>query len=107
MKMTPAAGRRASSEARLEDFLGRVVRAENNHPVGRLEEFRADLETGHGDIAGYVIGFAGLADRLGLGLRLLSGRGGARGYFVRSDQMDVSDPQKPRLRCPVEQLEQL
>jgi hypothetical protein len=53
-----------------------------------------------------VIGVAGLLERLGLGLRLVVGR--KRGGFIaRWDQLDLTNPDRPRLLCPVEELRRL
>lgn len=95
-----------SSEFRLDRLLGRQVIAANNRPLGRVEEFRAEKRGTGCVITEYVIGVAGLAERLGLGLKLLLGR--KRGGFVaRWDQIDLSDPDRPRLTCSVEELRPL
>jgi hypothetical protein len=96
----------AASELRLDRLLGREVIAANNRPIGRLEEFRADKRGTGCVITEYVIGVAGLAERLGLGLRLLLG-GKRGGYLARWDQIDLSDADRPRLTCSVEELRQL
>jgi len=55
-------------------------------------------------IVGCAIGVAGLLERMNLGLRMILGlRGG--GYVARWDQLDLSDPERPRLTCPVEELQ--
>jgi hypothetical protein len=53
----------------------------------------------------YVIGVAGLVERLGMGLRSIVGRAGVHGYVARWDQLDLSDPAGPRLLCPIDALE--
>jgi hypothetical protein len=93
-------------ERRLDRLLGRRVFAVNNRPIGRLEEFRAER---HGDdyvITDYVIGVGGLVERLGVGVRLIFGRAGG-GYLAHWDQIDLTDPDCPRLRCPVTDLRRL
>jgi len=95
-----------AGEVRLDRLLGREVRAGNNQPVGRLEEFRAEWRGTTCVITGYVIGVTGLLERLGVGVKLLFGtRPG--GYLAKWDQLDISDPLHPRLICPVEQLRRL
>jgi hypothetical protein len=95
----------APGEVRLDRLLGREVRARNNQAVGRLEEFRAERRGRTLVVVEYVIGVAGLFERLGLGVKLILGiRGG--GYVARWDQMDLSDPERPRLTCGVEELRQ-
>ena len=56
-----------SSEFRLDRLLGRQVIAANNRPLGRVEEFRAEKRGTGCVITEYVIGVAGLAERLGWG----------------------------------------
>ena len=91
---------------RLEHLLGRQVLARNNRPVGRLEEFRVEVHNGTWRVTEYVIGQAGLLERLGVGLRLVLGlRIG--GHVARWDQIDISDPDRPRLTCAVEELRQV
>jgi Mg2+/Co2+ transporter CorC len=93
-------------EVRLEGLLGRRVIAGNNQSVGRLEEFRAERQGTALVITDYLIGAAGLLQRFGVSLGLLVGRHGA-GYVARWDQLDISDPEHPRLTCPVHELRTL
>jgi hypothetical protein len=46
---------------------------------------------------------AGLSERLGLGVKMIFGKGGG-GYLARWDQLDLSDPHRPRLTCSVDEL---
>jgi hypothetical protein len=94
------------SELRLDRLLGRQVRTANNQRVGRLEECRADKDGRESAITEYVIGAAGLFERLGVGVKLLLGRR-VGGYVARWDQLDISDPERPRLTCGVEELQRL
>ena len=97
-------GREANAnDVRLDRLLGRVVLAANNRPVGRLEEFRAEK---HGDayvITEYVIGAAGLLERLGVRVQRFFGRSGG-GRVAGWQQLDISNPEHPRLTCPVDAL---
>ena len=93
-----------SSRCRLDRLVGREVYTGNNRCLGRLEEFRA---VRHGDdwfIDEFVIGTAGLLERLGVGLRLVLGINRTTGYIIRWDQLDLSDAARPRLTCSVEEL---
>jgi hypothetical protein len=94
------------SEVRLDRLLGREVLAGNNRPVGRLEEFRAEVRNGECVITEYVIGPAGLLERLDLNVRLLL-TPVQRGYVARWHQLDISDELRPRLTCPVSKLQKL
>jgi hypothetical protein len=93
-------------EVRLDRLLGRQVLAGNNHTLGRLEEFRTQQQGNRCVIIEYVIGPIGLFERLGVGVKLLFGRQGS-GYAARWDQLDITDPEHPRLRCPIEALRRL
>jgi hypothetical protein len=96
----------ARRELRVDRLLGRRVLAPTGQPIGRLEECRADRHGQRLVVQHYVIGAAGLFERLHLGMRLLVG-GRRRGYLVRWDQLDLSDADRPRLTCPVEDLERV
>jgi len=92
-------------EVRLDRLLGREVLAGNQRPIGRLEEFRAEVRDGDCVITEYVIGPAGLLERLDLQDLLWAPR--QRGYVARWDQLDISDELRPRLTCPIAELEKL
>lgn len=96
----------ARREVRLDDLLGREVLAANNRRVGRIEEFRAEVRGGACEITAFVLGEAGLYERLDLGVRMIFGRHGS-GYVARWDQLDLTDPARPRLSCAVEDLERV
>ena len=98
----PASGLKPR-ELRLDCLIGREVLAENNRPVGRLEEVHAQVHGKGCVITEYVLGAAGLSERLGVSVGLLFGRRGG-GYVARWDQIDLSDPEHPRLTCPLEEL---
>jgi hypothetical protein len=93
-------------EVRLDRLLGRRVVTNNNQSAGRLEEFRAELRDGHWVLREYVLGQAGLFERLHLGVRLLFGAT-RKGYLVRWDQLDISTPERPRLLCSLDELRTL
>ena len=95
-----------TDDVRLEDLLGRTVRTANNRAVGRLEEVRTEKTPDGLVVTGVVIGVAGLLERLGLGARLIVGARGSR-WVARWDQIDVTDPRRPRLTCALEELERI
>lgn len=90
---------------RLDRLVGRHVYTADNRRLGRLEEFRAERCGTAWVITDYVIGTAGLIERLGLGARLVLGVRRTTGYVARWDQLDLSNPERPTLRCPVENLQ--
>jgi hypothetical protein len=106
MARTDSAGELKPREIRLDELVGRPVLAKNRWPAGRLEEFRAELRGQGCVITGFVIGAAGLFERLGIGVKLLLGRAPG-GYVARWDQLDFTDPHVPRLTCPIEELERI
>lgn len=98
------AGERMSVTLRLDLLVGREVYTANNRRLGRLHEFRAEQRAAGWVITEYVIGGAALLERLGLGVRLILGLQPAAGYVARWDQLDLSNPKRPRLTCPVQDL---
>lgn len=94
------------TELRIDRLLGRQVLAANGRSAGRLEEFRAEIRDGDCLITAYVIGSAGLIERMGVAARGLFGLP-RKGYVARWDQIDFSNVERPRLTCPVEELEKL
>jgi hypothetical protein len=97
-------------EAYVDLLLNRQVRAGNGRVIGRIEEISADERDGQWCVTEYLLGAFVLLERLAgwsLGravlcaLRLTRNGGG---YRVRWDQMDLSDPEKPRLKCSVDEL---
>jgi hypothetical protein len=93
-------------EVRLERLLGRQVLAANNQALGRLEEVRVEQQGNRYVVIEYVIGALGLFERLGIGVKLLFGGRGS-GYTARWDQLDISDPEHPRLTCTIQELRRL
>lgn len=93
-----------STSIRLDRLVGREVHTANNRRLGRMEELRAERRGDTWFISEYVVGTAGLLERLDLGVRLLLGLKRGRGYVVRWDQLDLTNPERPRLTCSVEDL---
>lgn len=94
-----------SATIRLDRLLGRQVYTANHRRLGRLQEFRATRQGSAWVVTEYVIGGAGLAERLGLGVRLVLGIKPATGYVARWDQLDLSNPDRPTLTCTVDSLQ--
>jgi hypothetical protein len=93
-----------TATVRLDQLVGREVYTANHRRLGRLHEFRAERRGNEWVITDYVIGPAGLIERLGLGVRLVLGLERPGGYVARWDQLDVSNPDSPTLTCPVGDL---
>src|SRR4051812_31933175 len=89
---------------RLDHLVGREVYTANHRRLGRVHEFRTEHRGNTWFVTEYVIGAAGLIERLGLGVRLVLGLERPRGYVARWDQIEFADPNRPTLTCPVAQL---
>jgi sporulation protein YlmC with PRC-barrel domain len=81
----------------LELLVGKKVFALNGQSIGRLEEIRAKKDRGHFFVEEFLVGSYAVLERL-------AAWKGSEGYQVRWDQLDLSDPQRPRLRCEVDEL---
>lgn len=98
------------SEIHLELLLGKQVLALNGRPVGRLEEVRAELNArGYCFVTEFLIGNYAFLERLaawrmGRVIMRTLHLGGKQGYRVRWEQLDLSDPQRPKLACEVDDL---
>ncbi len=94
------------SEVYFDELLGRSVLAGNNRVAGRLEEFHTEQRGDYFHIVEFVIGSAGMMDRLNMGVRAMFGKRGS-GKVARPDQIDISDPRRPRLTCSINDLQDL
>jgi hypothetical protein len=93
----------------VELLLGRKVFALNGQSIGRLEEIHAKTDRGHFFVSEFLVGSYAMLERLAawtIGRSVLRVLGAKRqeGYRVRWDQLDLSDPQRPRLLCDVDEL---
>jgi len=86
-----------SSELRVERLIGRRVRAADGSVVGRIEEVRATREGKYYVVSEYHIGPAALVERLAVRHLGFTWPGRAHGYRASWDQIDLSDPVRPRL----------
>ena len=91
-------------EFRLDELLGREVRTADGAPIGRLEELRCAGETPY-DVTEYVIGLAGLFERLHIVRTILGLK--PRGFIATTRQLDLSEPTKPVLTCERSKLRRL
>jgi hypothetical protein len=89
----------------LELLLGKLVRDPDEVKVGRILSVHADQEGAECTIREYHLGAAALLERLGISvLRIVGWPIDKEPLRVPWDQLDVSDPERPRLRCPVAEL---
>ena len=100
----------AAREINLDLLLSRRVYALNGRYIGRVEEIRAQMRNGECVVTEYLVGVYAIFERLAASdigrsiLRVLRLNGKGEGYRVRWNQLDLTDPQRPRLRCPVGEL---
>jgi sporulation protein YlmC with PRC-barrel domain len=102
----------AKQEVKIELLLGRRVLGLNGRRLGRLEEVQAELEKGRCLVTEFHVGAYAVLERLAalrLGRAILSTFGARKsgGYRVAWDQLDLSDPRRPRLLCKVSALRAL
>jgi hypothetical protein len=98
--MTAARGR----EVNLEQLLGRPVRALNGRPAGRIEELRAEKRGAGHVVTEFVLGPGGLLERMAISFRRTYLGRPHHGQVARWDQLDLDDPEHPRLTCTVDEL---
>jgi len=95
-------------ELQLREMLGvKVVDSEGEH-IGRLEEIEAERGDEICEIRAYIVEHRGLLDRISSWALTSSIQDRlsrkSQPYRVSWDQMDLSDPQRPRTLVPKELL---
>jgi hypothetical protein len=97
----------------VELLLDREVRDASGRRAGRIEEVRARKEGDEIIVEAYHLGPQALLERLAAPVfrlalfRALGLHKHAHGRRVRWDQLDLSDPERPVLRCTVDELQKL
>ena len=95
------------NERRLELLLGARVHAQDGRVIGRIEEFHAERENDYHVVTEYHVGPTALLERLSVRHFGFTCPGRVHGYRVRWDQLDLTDPNRPLLMCPVEELRKI
>ena len=96
-------------ELHVELLLGEKVFAMNGVSIGRLEEIRTEVNRGQFYVTEFLVGSYAVLERLAawrIGravLRVLRAQR-KEGYRIRWDQLDLSDPQRLKLVCEVDEL---
>jgi sporulation protein YlmC with PRC-barrel domain len=99
-------------DANIELLLGTKVYDSNGDEVGRIEEFRAEEVGNACRIEAYLIGASALIERLSAWTlvrpvaRALRTRNVYSVFDVPWQEMDLSDPKRPRLRVAKKDLRQ-
>lgn len=100
----------AHSEIHLELLLKKPVLDSTGKAIGRIEEVRAEKLGSQWVVKEYLLGTAALLERLSartIGLRILQLFGASKipgGYSIPWDKLDLTDPEKPRLLCTLDEL---
>ena len=89
----------------LELLVGRQTRDVDGKLAGRIMEVRGHRDGGDFVITTFELGAAALLDRLGIYARHLFGFGRHQPLLVPWQQMDLTDPDHPRLRVRREELQ--
>jgi len=88
-----------SRPVRVQDLLGRRVRDADGKVIGRIEEIHATWRGENCYVAEFELGAAALLERLGISAgRLVGWTTPAEPLRVPWRELDLSDPEKPRLR---------
>jgi hypothetical protein len=97
-----------SRNAHVELLFGRRVRDSKGEVIGRIESIHAARKGKDCLVEEYHIGPAALLERFGISAANLVGWA-ARHEPLRVpwDQLDLSDPERPRLRCTLEELKKM
>ena len=94
----------------VERMLGKRVFALNGRSVGRLQEIRASVDRNNCYVKEFIVGSYGMFERLSamsIGraiYALFHSDNRSHGYLVPWNELDLSDPDRPRLRCEVNAL---
>jgi hypothetical protein len=103
----------ATRNINIELLLDREVKDASGRRAGRIEEIRARREGEAMVVEAYHVGPSALLERLAAPVfrlapfRALGLHKHAHGRRVRWDQLDLSDPERPVLRCTVDELQKL
>jgi hypothetical protein len=88
---------------RFEDLLGRTVLAGNGRSVGRIEEVRVARHDGEYQVVAYLLGTRAVLERWSVVQSVFGIKG--RKLIARWNQMDISNPERPILTCPLAEIE--
>jgi len=103
----------ANREIYLEMLLGKPVLDSMGKSIGRIHEVRAEQQGDEWVVQEYLTGQAAILERLSawtIGraiLPLLKANQSHGGYIVPWNKLDLTDPEKPRLLCKVDELKTL
>jgi hypothetical protein len=88
---------------RLEDLIGSRVVDANGRTVAHVVEVRSERHAGEHQIVAYLLGTGAVLERWSLTAGFF---GKPKKLVARWDQLDISDPRRPRLTCPFDEIEE-
>ncbi len=91
----------------VELLLGKRVRDANDKVVGRIQSIRATWKGNACVVDEYHLGTAALMEKLGISAKRLIGARNREPVRVPWDQLDLSDPERPRLKCTIDALKKM
>jgi hypothetical protein len=91
-------------DVRLQSLTGAQVRDVDGKVVGRIGEIHAERIGAQCHVVCFDLGPAAFLSRLGISARRLVGWAARGPLRVPWQQMDLSDPERPRLRCRIAEL---
>jgi len=95
----------AARRVHLELLLGKLVRDTEGAKVGRILSVRAEVEGEECLVREYDLGPHALLQRLGISASRIAGLPWwGEPLRVPWDQLDLADPERPRLRCRRDEL---
>jgi hypothetical protein len=97
----------SGEERRVEELVGRCIVAPDGSVVGRIEEMRAIREGGYFVVSEFHIGTRALLERIAVRHFGWAVPRRLHGYRARWDQVDLTDPLLPRLRCEARELKEI
>ena len=93
-----------SKKIHAEALVGRRVRDANGRMIGRIEEIAVVRRGKECYVEEYLVGAAAVVSRLGISAGSLVGIRLGKPVRVPWQQLDLSDPERLRLRCRLEEL---
>ncbi|PMB22484.1 hypothetical protein [Fischerella thermalis] len=101
----------ANYDVDLELLLGKPVVDPTDTPVGVIEEIRAEKQGGEWVMQAYLIDSITMLERLSIWtssleiLHLMGVHEIHGGYIIPWEKLDLTDPEKPRLLCALNELQ--
>ena len=96
-----------TKQVHVEHLYGRRVRDRQDKVIGRIESIRATWKGNDCVVEEYHLGAAALLEKLGISIGRLIGWMPREPLSIPWDQLDLSDPDRPRVKCTLDELKKL